>query len=74
MDDVLSLDNSFLFFLINWIFIKTIYVNRLLKTSFLDILQKNILQSSLLKFNGRHRDLVDRYDKNVSQMKKDLFS
>ena len=32
------------------------------------------LQSSLLKFYGRHRDLVDRYDKTVSQMKEDLFS
>jgi hypothetical protein len=32
------------------------------------------LQSSLLKFYGRHHDLVDRYDKTVSQMKEDLFS
>ena len=32
------------------------------------------LQSSLLKFYGRHHDLVDRYDKTVSKMKEDLFT
>ena len=32
------------------------------------------LQSSLLKFYGRHHDLADKYDKTVSQMKEDLFS
>ena len=32
------------------------------------------LQSSLLKFYGRHHDLIVRYDKTVSKMKEDLFS
>ena len=32
------------------------------------------LQSSFLKFYGRHHDLVDRYDKTVSKMKEDLFT
>ena len=32
------------------------------------------LQSSFLKFYGRHHDLVDRYDKTGSKMKVDLFS
>ena len=32
------------------------------------------LQSSLLKFYGRHHGLVDRYDKAVSTMKEDFFS
>ena len=31
------------------------------------------LKSSLLKFYGRHHDLVDRYDKTITQMKEDLF-
>ena len=31
------------------------------------------LKSSLLKFYGRHHDLVDRYNQTVSQMKLDLF-
>ena len=32
------------------------------------------LQSSFLKFYGRHHDLVDRYDKTVSKIKEDLFT
>ena len=32
------------------------------------------LQSSFLKFYGRHHDLVNRYDKTVSKMKEDLFT
>jgi len=33
----------------------------------------NRLKSSLLKFYGRHHDLVDRYETNVSQMQTDVF-
>ena len=32
------------------------------------------LQSSFLKFYGRHHDLVDRYEQTVSKMKEDLFT
>jgi hypothetical protein len=31
------------------------------------------LKSSLLKFYGRHQDLVDRYETTVSQMQTDVF-
>ena len=32
------------------------------------------LKSSLLKFYGRHHDLIDRYETSVSQMRSDIFT